>query len=74
MKSQFRYYPFARMFCSRRAKNLINCVHERTLKYEIYDDNIVHLLNLYASKMILLFLEQIIQTLVKDVYKFMNFM
>ena len=38
IKCQFTYCPLFLMFCFRQSNNLINKVHERTLKL-IYQDN-----------------------------------
>ena len=49
IKSQFSYCPIAWMFCSRRANNLINSVHERALKV-IYDDQYISFTQLLSIK------------------------
>ena len=37
IKSQFNYCPLVLMFCSRQSKNLINKLHERSLKISYKD-------------------------------------
>ena len=39
MESQFKYYPIAWMFHSRRTNNKINRLHERALRI-VYDDDV----------------------------------
>ena len=37
IKSQFNYCPLIRMFCSRTSNNMINKIHERTLRLILND-------------------------------------
>ena len=39
IKSQFSYFPIIWMFSSRRSNNLINKVHERSLRLIANDEN-----------------------------------
>ena len=59
------------MFCSRRSKNLINNIHERALR-ATFDDHTSNFTQLLKKKRESTIHQQIIQALMKKIYKFTN--
>ena len=58
IKSQFNYCPLAWMFCSRQSNNLINKIHERSLRIS-YKDQKTSYHNLLGNIMSLRFIKEI---------------
>ena len=70
-KSQFSYCPLIRMFSSRRSNNLINRIHERSLK-TVYNDTGIPFQELGQRVRSAIIHHKNNQTLTTKVFKVMN--
>ena len=71
IRSQFKYYPLIWMFCSRKSNNLMNKVHERSLRIDSGDNHnsFKSLLSKYKERTIH---QRNLQVLLTETYKIIN--
>ena len=71
IKSQFNYCPLVWMFCSRQSNNLINKIHERSLRI-IYKDQKTSYHNLLETHNELTIHQRNLQVLMTEIYDIVN--
>ena len=71
IKSQFNYCPLVWMFCSRQSNNLINKIHERSLRIS-YKDQKTSYHNLLETHNELTIHQRNLQVLMTEIYKIVN--
>ena len=71
IKSQFRYCPLVWMFCSRQSNNLINKIHERSIRIS-YKDQKTSYQNLLETHNELTIQQRNLQVLMTEIYKIVN--
>ena len=71
IKSQFNYCPLVWMFCSRQSNNLINKIHERSLRIS-YKDQKTSYHNLLETHNELTIHQRNLQVLMTEIYKIFN--
>ena len=71
LRSQFSYYPLILMFCSRKSNNLINKVHERSLRIGSGDNHSSFKSLLRKHKEITIH-QRNLQVLMTETYKIIN--
>ena len=71
IKSQFNYCPLVWMFCSRQSNNLINKIHERSLRIS-YKDQKTSYHNLLETHNKLTIHQRNLQVLMTEIYKIVN--
>ena len=71
IKSQFNYCPLVWMFCSRQSNNLINKIHERSLRIS-YKDQKTSYHNLLGTHNELTIHQRNLQVLMTEIYKIVN--
>ena len=71
IKSQFNYCPLVWMFCSRQSNNLINKIHERSLRIS-YKDQKTSYYNLLETHNELTIHQRNLQILMTEIYKNVN--
>ena len=71
IKSQFNYCPLVWMFCSRESSNLINKIHERSLRIS-YKDQKTSCQNLLETHNGLTIYQRNLQVLMTEIYKIAN--
>ena len=69
IKSQFSYCPLVRMFCSRTSNNMINKLHERSLRIIL---NYTQAILTYCYKIMMIYATRNIQALLIEVFKMKN--
>ena len=70
-KSQFNYCPLAWMFCSRQSNNLINKVHETSLRLT-YRDETKDFQQILTEQNEITIHQRDLQVLMTEVYKIVN--
>ena len=71
IKSQFNYCPLVWMFCSRQSNNLINKVHERSLRLT-YRDETKDFQQILTEQNEITIHQRDLQVLMTEVYKIVN--
>ena len=71
IKSQFNYCPLVWMFCSRQSNNLINKVHERSLRLT-YRDETKDFRQILTEQNEITIHQRDLQVLMTEVYKIVN--
>ena len=71
IRSQFDYCPLVWMFCSRQSNNLINKIHERSLRIS-YKDQKISYHNLLETHNELTIYQRNLQVLVTEIYRIVN--
>ena len=71
VKSQFNYCPLVWMFCSRQSNNLINKVHERSLRLT-YRDETKDFQQILTEQNEITVHQRDLQVLMTEVYKTVN--
>ena len=71
IKSQFCYCPFIWMFCSRKLNNLINKLHERSLR-AVSGDNHRSFKSLLSRSKEIAFHQRNLQVLMREIYQIIN--
>ena len=71
IKSQFNYCPLVWMFCSRQSNNLINKVHERSLRLT-YRDETKDFQQILTEQNEITVHQRDLQVLMTEVYKTVN--